>query len=310
MTKQWIRKCALSIEGGGGSLDLSDLRIRFLIEQSNTQRPNAANITITNVSKQTAQAIKEEGKTVSLEAGYQGGYGLIFKGDIIQKRYGRENPVDTYLGIVAGSGDRAYNFAVVNKTLAAGHTFRDQVEEVLKVMKPFGVTAGLISDLGNQKMPRSRTLFGMARDVLRGIGLSTRTDWSIQNDKLQMLAQAGMSGEAFVLNAATGLIGMPVQTINGILVKCLLNARIKPGSRIQIDQKSIQQAIFSPNYTAERVNSMFPSIDPDGFYKAVIVEHSGDTRGGPWYTDINCIRADGQTQIPLYYGATGVVIPE
>lgn len=311
MTRQWIRKCVLSVDGESGSVDLSSLRIRFKVEQNNVQRPNAARVTITNVARSTFEKIKKEGKKITIEAGYEEGFGRIFQGQIIQAIYGRENPTDTYVTIVAQSGDHAYNFSVVNKTLAAGHTFRDQVDAVLDVMKPFGITAGHISDLGNKKMPRARTLHGMARDVLRQIGFSTASDWSIQDDKLQILKSTDtVPGQAFILNTQTGLIGMPTQTIDGILVRCLLNPRIRPGTRIKIDQKSVQQAVFSPNYTGEVMNSMLPSLAADGFYKVVIAEHEGDTRGTPWYTDINCIRADGQGPIPLSYASQGVTIPE
>ncbi len=313
MTEQWIRQCKVQIEGASSSVDYSNLRVRFKVQQSNLQRPNVAEIIITNPSKATAEAVQKEGKTISLEAGYQTGFGLVFKGDIIQKiGPARESSQfqDTYLKILATSGDRAYNFSVVSKTLAAGHTFKDQVNTVLDVMKPYGIVAGFMSDLGSKKMPRAKTFHGMARDVLRQIGLSTGADWSIQDDKLQVLKHKDTVPGAFVLNSRTGLIGMPVQTIDGIMVTCLLNPRIRPGTRIQIDQSSITRASISPNYTAEVQNSMIPTVATDGFYKAVIVDHEGDTRGGPWYTKINCIRADGQGPIPLSYAAQGVPIPE
>lgn len=310
MTRQWLRECKLEIEGAG-TVDVSDLRIRFKIEQTNIQRPNSATITVTNLSKPTAQRIKDKGKKVRLEAGYQGSAGLIFAGEIIQTRIGRETPVDTYLTMIATSGDQAYNFGVVNKTLAAGHTHRDQVDAVLEAFKPYGIKPGFISDLGSIKMPRARSLFGLGRDILRSVAFATNSSWSIQDDKLQVLKNTDTSpGGPFVLNSRTGMVGMPIQTMDGILVRCLLNHRIRPGVRIHINQSSIQQSAFSPNYGAEVNNSMLPSISEDGFYKCVIVEHEGDTRGLPWYTDINCIRADGQGPIPVSYAAQGIVDPD
>ena len=308
MTRQWIREASLTIEGASGSIDVSELRIRFKVNQNTLQRPNSAEITITNLSNETANKIQKEGKLVTLTAGYEGASKLLFKGDIIQKRKGRENPVDTYLTILATSGDKAYNFAVVNKSLAAGHTFRDQVNAAFEPMKEHGITLGHIGDLGSKIMPRGRTMFGMARDFLRDIAFSTNTAWSIQNNKLQLLEnQKTLPGDAVVLNSNTGMVGMPVQTINGIIVRCLLNPEIHPGTRVQINQSSIQQAAFSPNYTAEVQNSMLPSIAEDGFYKALVVDHMGDTRGNPWYTDIVCIRADGQGPIPLGLAGQGIL---
>ena len=300
MTQQWLRYCKLTVEGGGEAIDLSAMRIRFSVTQHTLQSPNVGDITISNLSDQTVQTIKNEGTTVTLEAGYQSGYGLIFKGQIIQKRKGRENPVDTYLNVLAQGGDQAYNHAVVNKTLAAGHTYKDQVMAAYEVMKPFGITLGYVTDLGSKQMPRGRVLFGMARDVLRTVAMSTGTSWSIQNNQLTVVKDTETApGGAIVLNSRTGMIGLPTQTIDGIQVQCLLNPMIGPGSLIQIDQADIQEAKFDPGYLGVVNNSMIPTTADDGFYKVLVVNHSGDTRGEPWYSDMLCIRADGKGPIPL-----------
>ncbi len=172
MTSQYLRYCKLTVEGAGQAIDLSELRVRFQIDQQTLQTPNVADITITNLSDQTVQRITKEGTRVTLDAGYQDGHGIIFSGQIIQKRKGRDNPVDTYLNIIAQDGDRAYNQATVNKTLAPGHTYKDQVMAAYEAMKPYGVTLGHIADLGSKVMPASRVLFGMARDVLRVVSTS------------------------------------------------------------------------------------------------------------------------------------------
>jgi hypothetical protein len=144
MTQQYLRACRL--DGGGRRGKPSTFRScasASQVDQHTLQTPNVGDITISNLSDATAQRIKGEGTLVTLEAGYQSGYGLIFKGQIIQKRTGRENPVDTYLNILAQGGDQAYNHAVVNKSLAAGHTYKDQVMAAYEVMKPYRHHAGL-----------------------------------------------------------------------------------------------------------------------------------------------------------------------
>lgn len=309
MAQQWLRYCKLTVAGGGDSVDLSQLRIRFQVTQHNLQSPNVGDITISNLSDQTVKRIKGEGTEVTLEAGYQENPGLIFKGQIIQKRSGRENPVDTYLNIIAQGGDQAYNHAVVSKTLAAGHTYKDQVMTAYEALKPFGITLGKIADLGDKKMPRARVMFGMARDILRTIAISTGTSWSIQNNELTVTKNnEPKEGGAIVLNSRTGLIGLPVQSIDGILVTCLLNPQIGPGSLIQIDQASVQEAKLSADYLAAVNNSMIPSTADDGFYKCLVVNHIGDTRGDPWYTQILCLRADGKGPIPLSIASQGIAL--
>lgn len=307
MTKQWIRKCVLTVDGGGKNTDLSELRIRFRVNQKQLQSPTNASIVISNLSDTTANQIQKEGQIVTLEAGYEDGYGLIFKGEIIQKRKGRENPTDTFLGITATSGDTAYNFGVVKKTLAAGHTLRDQVDTVLEAWKPYGITAGHIADLGSTKAPRAAVLFGLGRDVLRDICFTANCAWSIQNQKLQIVKNTQtLPGDVIVLNSGTGLIGMPEQTMNGVEGKCLLNPKIGPGTRIKIDQASIQTMEFSPNYLATPQNDIASGmVAADGQYKVVWCQHSGDTRGNEWSTQFIAIRADGQN-IPLTLAPMGI----
>lgn len=307
MTQQWLRQCKLTVDGGGSAIDMSELRIRFNVTQQNLQSPAAADITVTNLSRETASRAKKEGLNVTLEAGYQSNSAVIFKGQVIQARYGRETPVDTYFNIIAQGGDQAYNFGMVNKTLAAGHTYRDQVDAVFEGLKKHGITLGKIADLGTKQMPRARVMYGMARDILRVICMSTNTSWSIHNNELTITKDDEPNeGGAIVLNSRTGLIGFPTQTIDGIQARCLLNPKIRPGTLVQIDQASVQEVKFSPAYTAEVNNAMAPGIADDGFYKVLVAEHEGDTRDIPWYTNIICTRADGKGPIPIGLAGKGI----
>lgn len=307
MTQQWLRQCKLTVDGGGSAIDMSELRIRFNVTQQSLQTPAAADIVITNISRETANRVKKEGLGVTLEAGYQGNSSTLFKGEVIQARFGRETPVDTYLNIIAQVGDQAYNFGMVNKTLAAGHTYRDQVDAVFEGLKKHGITLGKIADLGTKQMPRARVMYGMARDILRVICMSTNTSWSIHNNELTITKDDEPNeGGAIVLNSRTGLIGFPTQTIDGIQARCLLNPKIRPGTLVQIDQASVQEVKLSPAYPDQVKNAMAPGIADDGFYKVLVAEHEGDTRDIPWYTNIICTRADGGGMQPIGIANKGI----
>lgn len=301
--RQWMRRCQLILGGSGGGLDVSNLRIRFAVKQADIQTPAHADIRIYNLSAETANQIQNEFDKVELKVGYKGTQlKTIFKGEIKQKRKGRENPVDTFSDILAVNSDKAYNYATVNKTLPAGSTYKDHVDEALKALKKFGVTEGYIADLGQHKHPRARVLFGMARDVLRTVAFATKTSWSIQNDVFQMVKNEDAApGDTIVLNSRTGMVGLPVQTIDGIEVRCLLNPSIVPGRKVKIDESSIQQQRLNPAYGAEVANNMIPSLADDGVYKVLVVEHIGDTRGQPWYSELICLRADGKGGLGSQY---------
>lgn len=298
MTRQWIRQCRLYVGNGSEAVDLSSMRIRFQVERATTQTPERADITISNLSNATANKIQKEYDNVVLQAGYDGSYSTIFEGQIVQKRGpARENPVDTYFNVQARAGQTGYSFAVVNKTLAAGHTFKDQVDACLEALKPYGITAGNIPDLSSVKMPRGRALFGMARNQLRSICQSVGASWWIEGSKLNILKNDDvMSGTAVVLNSDTGMIGMPVQTMDGVEVRCLLNPNLKLGGTLKIDEASIQKTklTLTQNYSEDIQRQQLESnIAADGLYQIRFLSHIGDTRGTEWYSDALCIPVSG-----------------
>lgn len=289
---QYLRKCTLIVAGKDLGIDLSNLRIKFSVKRSDTMTPNVADIRVYNLQEETAQRIKKEFTRVVLQGGYESNYGVIFQGNIKQVILGRESATDTFIDIIAGDGDRAYNFAVINKTIAAGSTQMDQINIALDSMGPKGVTKGHVSDLPTQKLPRGKVMFGDSRNYLRNVAQTSEQYWSIQNEKVTFVPKKGyLPGERVVLTAKTGMIGTPYQTNEGVNVKCLLNPLIKIGGRIQIDNKSIEQ--FKINLSVPNSPANIPApLTWDGVYYVLVAEHSGDTRGVEWYTSLICLNVD------------------
>lgn len=300
MTQQWLRRVSLIVGNASGQgLDLSDLHIRFSIWSATTQSPKHTTIRVYNVSDSTAMQLQQEFQQVFLQAGYGDNFGLIFGGAIKQIRKGRENATDTFVDIIAADGDAAYNFATINTTLAAGWTATDAYNAILLSLNPYGVTAGYAPAFPPTKGARGKSMYGMTRDFLRELSDSTGTQWTIQNGQLHMVPINGYRpDESVVLTSDTGMVGVPTQTVDGIIVKCLLNPNIKPGSRIQINNASIQQAALSVDYTA---TNYFPSLDDDGFYKVYAMTQTGDTRGPAFYTDMICAGVNGTAPLTSTY---------
>lgn len=314
MTRQWIRECRLLIGSSSEAIDVSQLRIRFEVRMWDVQHPGQADVIVTNLSKETSQKIQKEYDKVLLQVGWRDGQmATLFEGETVQKRRGRETPTEVYDALLVREAQTAYSFATISKTLASGHTFRDQIDACLEALKPYGITAGYIPDLPATKMPRGRVLFGMVRQQLRTICASTGTSWHIEGNKLVVLENGKpRPGEAIVLNSRTGLIGMPTQTFGGIEARCLLNPDIKWGSLVKIDQASIQQAKLQLNEPDDIAlqQSTLPPTDADGFYRVAEVRHTGDTRGTDWYTDIVCLSASnlasGNPVIPQSINDRGI----
>lgn len=307
--EQYLRQATLHVYGDGIDADLSDLRFAFSVHRGDIQTPNSADIRVYNVSKMTADAIRQTVPTpeftrVVIQAGYAGNYGVIFDGEIKQVRRGRESQLDTYIDITAADGDSAYNYSFLATSLAAELTSpANQVETIVKDMAKHGVKKGYVPDLDTNALPRGKVFYGMSRDEMRKISFTTQTSWSIQEGSVQMVPLAAyMPGEIPVISAATGMVGLPEQTQNGIKVKVLLNPSIKIGQAIQIDNASIQQYRYNLALNQQAANfasSLSNKLDDDGLYYVMVAEHNGDTRGHDWYTDVICLAIDA-TIAPEY----------
>jgi hypothetical protein len=296
MTKhnQFIRKAKLLIGKGDAGVDMSNLQFTFQIKQAQKSNPQHASIRIYNVSDKTAHP---EYTRIVLEAGYQNGaYGTIFDGEIVQTRLGRENAVDTYMDILAAEGYSAHQ-AVVNTTLAAGSTALDVAEAAAKAM---GLPLVNYVTTPLPRFPRGKALYGMAREILSGAAATMGASWYYLSNAIELVPlDGGKPTEATVLNAATGMIGWPEITQDGVSVRCLLNPRLDIGSPLRIDNASILRAQAS---TDVHFLNNYPKVDADGLYRIYVIEHRGDTRGNDWYSDIICLSID-----PANSSLTGLV---
>lgn len=303
-SSQFGRKASLVVSGGGQALDLSALRFKFYVYQSDLQSPNHLICRVYNLSGTTSQQVQAEYTRVTLQAGYENGpYGVIFDGTIRQffrgaqgdphtrtkaTRAVRESPTETFLEINAGDGDDPYNFALVKQTVAAGY---DDTDVAKIANQQMGTTLGALPDqFGGNPAPRGKVMFGMARDQLRQITTPAGFRWSLQNGKLVLIANtAYLPGTAVILNAQTGMLGTPEQTQDGIRVDALLNPQIQIGTTVQLKNADITQSDFSADYTAFNYP---PPLSGNGQYRVLVSEYEGDTRGTEWYSHLTCISVD------------------
>lgn len=126
-------------------------------------------------------------------------------------------------------GDRAYNQSFLNKALAAGASSDDVMKEATRAM---GVTVAHMPE--NQYiLPRGKALYGLARASVKETADTLGATWSLQHGRLQVTPMQGyLPGEAIEVNAATGMVGMPEQTDQGIRVRTLINPRLRVGGLV------------------------------------------------------------------------------
>ena len=60
---------------------------------------------------------------------------------------------------------------------------------------------------------------------------------------------------------------------------------------MKIDEESIMEARLPDSNGKDEVNKP-ASINADGLYRLLTVEHRGDTRGNDWYSELVCLDVD------------------
>jgi hypothetical protein len=283
-------------------IDLSQLRFRFEVRASDVETPNTLVVRVYNAAQQTVNSITKEFDTVTLTAGYQNGNkGTIFQGNIKQTFEGRERNVDRYLDIMAGDGDIAYTQGVVNQTFPANTTTAQEFAAYVASVASTGLTAavsapGILNETGgtNPKNLRGKTVFGMFRLAMGDLAQRVNARWSIQNGVVTLIPITGyLPGQAVQINSATGMIGTPEQTEGGIMIRCYLNPLIRIGQLVQINQGDINQNTLNKQMFPSYTSQFYPATTThDGFYRVLVHEMNGDTRGNEWYSELTCLAAD------------------
>jgi hypothetical protein len=253
-------------DGKGRGLDLSQFKIVFKATKNALSEPNKLEISIHNLTEDTASQIMKEFKIVTVQAGYQEGFGVIFRGNITKSNFGKVNQVDTVLYLECGDGERGYNFGMINKTLAKGATDKDKQALIASGL---GSEVGYTDEKNEVKTSRGQVFFGLARDYMRIEAQNSKQDVSVQDGLLQFVDAKGTTDtEAVLLSSDSGLIDTPTRGDGVINCRALLMPMIKVGARVKIDEQGTGLTAFN------------------GIYKVLQVVFSGDTFGNDWYSDL------------------------
>ncbi|MDE9495808.1 hypothetical protein KKJ09_20040 [Xenorhabdus bovienii] len=303
MSKQWLRECSLIVaDEQGEGIDLSELKIKFNITRPSFKFPATGIFKIYNLNNETREKVrKNEYKILKFNAGYRGNSGQIFFGQIQYTYTGRDSPTDTYVVIQAQDGDQPYNDGVINITISAGYTQEDVDRLLMRDIEKYGIFTGLRPEFQKTVAPRGKVFFGMHRDELSNLAKQNGADWRYEDGQCHIIPKRTYLTEAVVLTHKTGLIGMPEQTIGGgINVKCLIDAKIRPGTLIRLDNKSINMAGISTGGIAKGDSNSGSReqpapIDADGDYVVINVNYFGDTRETMYYMELICVAKSDQT---------------
>lgn len=299
MAQEYLRQfsCVVAKASGEG-LEFNQFKVHFTTRRGDFQTPNSADVRLFNLSDQTAKKIAQNEFTqLSISAGYEGNFALIFQGTIKQFRLGRINQLDSYVDITAADGDRAYNFASVLVSIPAGNGQKTIADVLLGAMSKYGVTQGYLPTLPSNGLIRGRVLYGMVRDEYRDFAWTNNCKWSIQDGAVTVIPYTSYianSGSIPIISVSTGLIGVPEQTQQGISIRTLLNPTYKIGQLIQLTAgvNTFRRSLDLPSQAQNQTTALQAQTSADGLYYVMVATHSGDTRGDEWYTNLICLSVD------------------
>lgn len=282
--RQWKRHVQVVIGKNGEGLSVVDPRIQFEVTKTVKSTPNTAVIKIFNLNPTNEAQIKEEFDDVLLNAGYEGGTLLIFRGNI-KHVYRYKDGADIITEIQAADGDKDFRTARMNETLAAGTTNAQLVGRAVGSFTG-GTTAGTVQVKEKARI-RGKVVTGNTRDILDTVARDSSANWSIQDGQLHIIGvDAVTPGEAVVLTSDTGLLGAPEVNDKGIAAKCLLNPQIKINGALKLDNNSVKAKKAKLGEKKKPGAEKEPiRLDPDGLYKVIKLVHKGDNRGPDWVTD-------------------------
>ena len=266
-TPRYLRRAKVEIEHMGVptlSVDQS-LRITFFTTRDNQPDDASSEVRIFNLSPNSESLISDKGDLVRVMAGYGDALGLIAEGEI---RRVKHEPMerDRVTTISIGKSDRARTNAIVAHSYQGAHSYAFLAADLVARMG--------LALLSTVELPDHRvvnwTYTGKASDALTDLLEPTGFGWYEEFGavKFSRHRQTPFS-RTFVLDEASGLIGYPSMTEDGVRAQMTLNTELELNQVVHIKSSLLR-----------------------GHYKITSISHRGDTWSGEYLTEVEGKAAD------------------
>lgn len=315
MTKQWLRAYKLHIYTKGYStfsgtqtrvwgdeITITDpIRCTFSMKKTMLRNSSSGSITLWNLTPELEAQIISDGVELVLEAGYEGSTSIIFAGTIVQPIRGKENGTDYFLKLICLDGDSYYNLAFSKGTIESNQTKRELAKQTLRASnyKDLSTSVSVTDledipdistvDMSSPRSERPKVVFGRTSKIIDELARMGNSMSYMDNGELKFFTvdtEVDRSN-AWEINSSTGMIGCPEQSSYQVIVRTLLNPKIRIKDFIHLDNKSIRVEEL------DVIGSLAFYLEPTGYYQVIEISYSGDTRGNDWYSTIKAITKDG-----------------
>lgn len=219
---------------GEDGLFITELRIKFRVEQSSEANANKARIEVYNLSKSSRQLVEKPGNYLILNAGYGASPGRVFEGDIPPGGVLTQKAGPDFVTVFeAGDGLKQLQSAQVNQSFKPGINIRDVFETVADT---FGLGKGAREGVQDEFLSNGLAVAGDSKAIMSQLTAKMGLVWNVQDGVLHIHPVGGARpGKALLISAKTGLIETPRRGDKQIEIKSLLQAQIRPGVLISLD---------------------------------------------------------------------------
>lgn len=260
------------------------LRVSFKTNMTISTHPNTCDITIYNLSQSTRKEMAQglnQTFTVKVMAGYKGDRQLVYLGQSYEVKHARTG-TDWISTIRCQEGREDFTKARVNVSIPPGASLLTVIETLAKNLPNIDITqvkkkvnediaAGKnpLKDFQNgfsstgaqvEKLLQAIQNGGYEASVQMQSAVATRNNETVANPRER-------NGFEVVneLTPESGLIGSPEVGLGGMIsVRSLLNGHLLPHRQVIIRSQNLSETT----------------------YKIVQAQHTGDTWGQDWYTDL------------------------
>lgn len=177
--------------------------------------------------------------SVTLQAGYGPGpnWPVVFTGNVIRAYSVREG-TDFITNIQAFDGGAAYANARSDLTFPEGTLQSDVILTLIKDLKPYGVSAGAVSNSYAYRLQKGGAYSGNTIDILRDI---THTNFFVDNLTANALVPGDcIAGDTLFIDAGFGLLNTPMKQQTFIELSMIFEPRLVIGSQVNLQSATAQ----------------------------------------------------------------------
>ena len=245
----------------------------------------------------------EQGMTCELKVGYQNGkFGTIWSGAVFQVLFEREQAVDYKITLHCLLWLDPLTRSSISSDFAALTTQTALIQQLSSSAFSDQQAPKVSPNLNPVKQSRGGVMFGTARRYLDQIADGNNMQWFLDSHGLNLarmddnvptsgniptfspppLPPQNSTGQQPPLGTNGVIVGTPQQTQYGVSFRALLDPTVAvtyPAQQVKIDNSQI--------VLQKREIGEWPGIlDSSGTYIVIAVRYTGDSRGIPWYIDV------------------------